>query len=233
MEIGIVGLNGRMSQAVIEAIEQDKNFGLSGVLVRNNYTHPNFVLYQDVEELAKNCQAIIDFSNPTTSIKIAENLANKNVIHICGTTGFSEKEYALLKDAARYVTMVYSPNMSIGINLLQILVKTAASKLNNAFDVAISDIHHKHKKDSPSGTALMLAKTIEQETGMQPQISALRIGEFPGEHNVIFSAAGESITLSHQAFDRSIFAQGALKACLWAKGKNPGFYSMQDVLNGN
>lgn len=233
MEIGIVGLNGRMSQAVIEAIEQDKNFGLSGVLVRNNYTHPNFILYHDIEDFTKNCQAIIDFSNPATSIKIAESLANKNVIHVCGTTGFSEKEYALLKEAAKHVTMIYSPNMSIGINLLQILLKTSAAKLNNVFDVAVTDIHHKHKKDSPSGTALMLSQTIEDETGKKPQISALRIGEFPGEHSIIFSAAGESITLSHQAFDRSIFAKGALKACLWAKNKKPGFYSMQDVLNGD
>ncbi|MCT4635477.1 MAG: 4-hydroxy-tetrahydrodipicolinate reductase [Rickettsiales bacterium] len=229
MRIGIVGLNGRMSKVVIEEINNHPECTVSGALVRDKSQESSITLYDKVEELADVSDAIIDFSTSSTSLSIIKDLSNSNVTLVCGTTGFSAKEFEAFK--APSITLIYSANMSIGINLLQKLLKTTSSKLSDDFDSAIIDIHHKHKKDSPSGTALMLASTIEEVRRNKVQISDLRIGEVPGEHSVIFTNKDESITLSHKAFNRNIFAKGAITACLWGKDKKPGLYSMQDVLN--
>lgn len=231
MKIAVIGLTGRMSKVIIEEVINHPECELAGILVRKDIKHPSYPIYESIEDLAKNAEAIIDFSSPATSIELVKKLANTNIIYVCGTTGFSEKEFEEFKEAAKHLTTIWSPNMSIGINLLQILLKTTTKALGDGFDSGIIDIHHKHKKDSPSGTALMLADTIKAINNKQVQISALRIGEVPGEHQVIFSDADESITLTHHAFNRKIFATGAIKACLWAKDKPKGLYSMQDVLS--
>lgn len=229
MRIGVVGLNGRMSKAVIEEITNHPDCNISGALVQKISQESSVSLYEKVQDLANVSDAIIDFSTPSTSLNIIKELSNSKVTLVCGTTGFTPQEFESFKNPS--LTLIYSANMSIGINLLQKLLKTTSSQLNDDFDTAIIDIHHKHKKDSPSGTALMLANTIEETRRNKVQISDLRIGEVPGEHSVIFSNKDESITLSHKAFNRNIFAKGAITACLWGNGKNPGLYSMQDVLN--
>lgn len=229
MRIGVIGLNGRMSKAVIEEINNHPECTVSGALVRDKAQDSSITLYDKVQDLANVSDAIIDFSTPTTSLEIIKELAGSNVILVCGTTGFTPQEFKAFKNPS--LTLIYSANMSIGINLLQKLLKTTSSKLSDDFDSAIIDIHHKHKKDSPSGTALMLAKTIEETRQNKVQISDLRIGEVPGEHSIIFTNKDESITLSHKAFNRNIFAKGAITACIWGKGRKPGLYSMQDVLN--
>ncbi len=232
IKIGVVGLNGRMSKVIIEEINKHPDCNLSGALVRSKSIYSNIAQYEDILELAKISDAIIDFSNPTTSIELAKKLAHNNIPIICGTTGFTNEEFLELKQAAQNLPIIWSANMSVGVNLLEKLLKLAASKLNNDFDSAIIDIHHRHKKDAPSGTALMLAKTIEETNPThQVQISSLRIGEVPGDHQIIFSSDNESISLSHQAYNRNIFASGAIKACLWAQNRQNGLYSMQDVLN--
>lgn len=232
IRIGMIGINGRMNKAIIEEINNHPECSFSGSLVYEKDQDTPINQYEDIIELANSSDAIIDFTNPRTSIEIAQKLVNSKVSLVCGTTGFDEQQFKEFKAAARLLTSVWSANMSIGINLLQILLKTASSTLTNDFDSAIIDIHHRHKKDSPSGTALMLAKTIEEKHKQKEvQISSLRIGEVPGEHQVIFSNSNESITISHQAFNRNIFAQGAIKACLWSIDKEKGLYSMQDVLN--
>ena len=228
MRIGTIGLNGRMSQAVIEEVNNHPDCTISGVLVRKKSEH-HLPLYENIQELAAVSDAIVDFSSPANSLDIIRKLANTKIIVVCGTTGFTAQEFAELNKAA--LTLVYSANMSIGVNLLQSLVKTVADKLSDDFDPVIIDIHHRHKKDSPSGTALMLAKTIEDIISKKVQISSLRIGEIPGEHSIIFSNSDETITLSHQAFNRNIFAKGAIRACFWGQNKKLGIYSMQDVLN--
>lgn len=229
MRIGVIGLNGRMSKAVIEEINNHPGCTVSGALVRDKTQESSITLYNKVEDLANVSDAIIDFSTPSTSLSIIKDLSNSNVTLVCGTTGFSAKEFERFKSPS--IPLIYSANMSIGINLLQKLLKTTSSKLSDDFDAAIIDIHHKHKKDSPSGTALMLANTIQETRKNKVQISDLRIGEVPGEHSVIFTNKDESITLSHKAFNRNIFAKGAITACLWGKNKKPGLYSMQDVIN--
>ena len=231
MKIAVIGLNGRMSKVIIEEINNHPEHKLSGVLVREKTTHPSIKLYDNIQDLAAVSDAIIDFSNPTTSLEIAKKLANSGVILVCGTTGFSKQEFEEFKSYAKNLTIIWSANMSMGVNLLQMLLKIASSKLDDDFDPAIIDIHHKHKIDAPSGTALMLANTIKQNNIKKTQVSSLRIGEIHGEHQVIFSNANESITLSHKAFNRNIFANGAIKACSWGHDKPAGFYSMQDVLN--
>ncbi len=232
IKIGVVGLTGRMSKVIIEEINNHQDCELSGVLVRSKSIDSDIAQHEDIVELAKISDAVIDFSNPTTSLQLAKKLVNSKIPLICGTTGFTKDEFKQLENAAKNLPIIWSANMSIGVNLLQMLLKLVSSKLGSDFDPAIIDIHHRHKKDSPSGTALMLAKTIEEANSTHKvQISSLRIGEVPGDHQIIFSGDNESITLSHQAYNRNIFANGAIKACLWAQNKPNGLYSMQDVLN--
>ncbi len=232
IKIGVVGLTGRMSKVIIDEINNHSGCELSGVLVRSKFIDSDIAQYEDILGLAKISDAIIDFSNPTTSLQLTKQLTNSKTPLICGTTGFTKDEFAQLENAAKNLPIIWSANMSVGVNLLQMLLKLVSSKLDSGFDPAIIDIHHRHKKDSPSGTALMLAKTIEEaNSDHKVQISSLRIGEVPGDHQIIFSGDNESITLSHQAYNRNIFANGAIKACIWAQNKPNGLYSIQDVLN--
>lgn len=233
MKIAVIGLTGRMSGAVIEEITKHSDCQLSGIFPEEKILHDTYNIFNSIEDLANNSQAVIDFTKPAVSLEFLSKLANKNIVYVCGTTGFSEKEFQEFQEAAKYVTTIWSPNMSIGINLMQKLLKNVTKTLGSKFDSAIIDIHHKHKKDAPSGTALMFAKTIKELTHQDPQISSLRIGEVPGEHQIIFSSADESFTLTHNAFNRKIFANGAIKACFWGKDKPKGLYSMQDVIDFN
>jgi 4-hydroxy-tetrahydrodipicolinate reductase len=226
MRIGVVGQSGRMSRAVLLEIEKNPDCYISGALVRKKNEPSDIPEFQNILDLAAVSDAIIDFSNPATSIEIAEKLANNKITLVCGTTGFSEEEFAKLNKAAEKVTIIYSPNFSIGINLIQNILKQISPVLTD-FDAAIIDIHHKHKKDSPSGTTKLLASSLSQN----PQISSLRIGEVPGEHQVIFSSDDEEIKITHQAFNRNVFAKGAIRAALWGKDKRPSkLYSMEDAI---
>lgn len=228
MRIGVIGLNGRMSKAVLSEIVNQQNCLISGALVRKKIENSNISLYENIIDLANNSDAIIDFSNPKTSIEVAEKLSNKNVVLVCGTTGFNEQEFDKLKQASKNLAIIYSPNMSLGINLLQKILKQITPILTD-FDSAVLDIHHKHKKDSPSGTALMLANQMKSLSQKEVQISSLRIGFVPGEHKIIFSNEDESITIAHHAFNRNVFAKGAIKAAIWGRNKLPGLYSMEDI----
>lgn len=230
MKIAIIGLSGRMSKEVINSITNRTDCEISGVFTGNPKGKSEHKIYDSLNELADNSDAIIDFTTPKNSISCLKHLTNKKIVYVCGTTGFSEEEFSQFKEEAKKVICIWSPNMSIGVNLLQKAVEEASRTLTEDFDAAIIDIHHKHKKDAPSGTALMIAQTIEKTRKIMPQISALRIGEVPGEHQVIFSNGNESISITHNAFNRKIFAEGAIKACFWGINKPQGLYSMQDVL---
>lgn len=230
MKIAIIGLSGRMSKEVINAITNRSDCEISGIFSSNAKSKSEHKIYDSLNKLANHSDAIIDFSTPKNSISCLKSLTNKKIVYVCGTTGFSEEEFTIFQEEAKKFICIWSPNMSIGINLLQKMIEEASKTLTEDFDVAVIDIHHKHKKDSPSGTALMLAKTIEKTRKIMPQISALRIGEVPGEHQVIFSNGNESIAITHNAFNRKIFAEGAIRACFWGVNKPQGLYSMQDVL---
>jgi 4-hydroxy-tetrahydrodipicolinate reductase len=199
--------------------------------------------------LAK-ADAIIDFTSPKASVQFAAQAAKAGIVHVIGTTGLSTADEAAIKSAAAKAIIVKSGNMSLGINLLAALVKRVAQTLDDEFDIEILEMHHNKKVDAPSGTALLLGRAAAQGRGIdfdrrkvmarEGQTGArkpgdigfanLRGGSVVGEHHVIFAGPAERIELAHKAEDRMIFARGALRAALWARGKKPGLYSMADVL---
>ncbi|MEC9403958.1 MAG: 4-hydroxy-tetrahydrodipicolinate reductase, partial [Pseudomonadota bacterium] len=180
----------------------------------------------------------------------AELAAQARIVHVIGTTGWAEGQDEPLKAAARHARIVKSGNMSLGVNLLASLVRKAAAALDADFDIEVLEMHHKHKVDAPSGTALLLGEAAAQGRGldlaahsvrsrdgiMDPRktgdigFATLRGGSVIGEHSVIFAGEGERIELTHRAEDRQLFARGAVKAALWGFDQKPGFYSMADVL---
>jgi len=194
---------------------------------------------------------VLDFTAPDASVEFAAFAAQARAVHVIGTTGFQKHHEEAVAAAARHATIVKSGNMSLGVNLLSVLVEKAAQALGgDDFDIEILEMHHRHKVDAPSGTALLLGEAAARgrninledmsvrvrdgHTGpRQPGtigFATLRGGSVVGDHEVILAGPGERITLSHQAGDRSIFARGAVAAALWANGRKPGLYSMRDVL---
>jgi 4-hydroxy-tetrahydrodipicolinate reductase len=191
---------------------------------------------------------VLDFTAPAATLALAELAAQARIVHVIGTTGIADEER--LRAAARHAVIVKSGNMSLGVNLLAGLVRQAAQALDADFDIEIVEMHHRYKVDAPSGTALLLGEAAAEgrridlathsvrgrdgETGARQRgtigFAALRGGSVVGEHTVIFAGEGEQIELSHRAFDRAIFARGAVKAALWGRDKKPGLYSMADVL---
>ncbi len=192
--------------------------------------------------------ALLDFSTPANTVELAALSAQAKIVHVIGTTGLSPDDMAKIKAASRHAVIIQSGNMSLGVNMLAALVQQAASALD--FDIEIVEMHHKHKVDAPSGTALLLGEAAasgrnvalcdksvrvrDGHTGARIEgdigFASLRGGSVVGDHTVIFAGNGERIELKHIAEDRSIFAQGAVKAALWGRGKKPGLYSMKDVL---
>jgi 4-hydroxy-tetrahydrodipicolinate reductase len=204
----------------------------------------------DPEPLLARADGLIDFTIPAATIAFAEIVAKKGLVHVIGTTGLSPENEKLIAVAARRSVIVKSGNMSLGVNLLAALVRRVASTLDQDFDIEILEMHHNKKIDAPSGTALLLGRAAaagrnidldrraargrDGETGARRAgdigFASLRGGTVVGEHTVVFAGPAERIELSHKAEDRMIFARGAVKAALWAKGKKPGLYSMADVL---
>lgn len=195
-------------------------------------------------------QAIIDFTAPAATVEFAGLAAQARAVHVIGTTGLSNADLAAISAAARHATIVRAGNMSLGVNLLVQLTKKVAAALDEDFDIEVIEAHHNKKVDAPSGTALMLGEAAAQGRGVSLDdvkdsgrdgitgarkrgdigFTAIRGGDIVGEHDVLFAAPGERITLRHVATDRAIFARGALKAALWGQGKKPGEYDMMDVL---
>ncbi|MCW9044336.1 MAG: 4-hydroxy-tetrahydrodipicolinate reductase [Pseudopelagicola sp.] len=204
---------------------------------------------EPLEAFAK-AQAVIDFTAPAATIEFAKLAAQARAVHVIGTTGMSEEDIAQLTPCARHAVVVRAGNMSLGVNLLVQLTKKVAAALDEDFDIEVIEAHHHHKVDAPSGTALMLGEAAADGRGVALEdvsdrgrdgitgarkrgdigFSAIRGGDIVGEHDVLFAAAGERITLRHVATDRAIFARGALKAALWGQDQKPGEYDMMDVL---
>ncbi len=207
-------------------------------------------LTDDALPLVVEADGILDFSTPATSVMLAELAAQARIVHVIGTTGFSADERARLKAAGRHATIVASGNMSLGVNLLAALVRQTAAALGEDFDVEIVEMHHRMKVDAPSGTALLLGEAAAAGRGVALEgaavrgrdgmtgaradgaigFASLRGGTVVGDHSVVFAGAGERIELAHRAEDRAIYARGALRAALWARGRKPGLYAMADVL---
>ena len=204
----------------------------------------------DEVELISQADAVIEFSTPAATVIHADLAAQGRLIHIIGATGFTPQQQSRIQAAARHATIVQSSNMSLGLCLLAELTRIAAERLADGWDAEILDTHHRAKKDAPSGSALMLAQAVADARGWnlaetlahdrsqtrEPRrahaigIASKRGGSMVGAHDVWFGGEGEEITLSHRAEDRAIYARGALRACLWARGRPPGLYSMRHVL---
>ncbi|MDX2265348.1 MAG: 4-hydroxy-tetrahydrodipicolinate reductase [Hyphomicrobiales bacterium] len=197
-----------------------------------------------------NAEAILDFTTPAASIEHAALAAQARIVHVIGTTGFSAEDEAKIEAAARHAVIVKSGNMSLGVNLIAAMVRKAAAALDADFDIEIVEMHHRHKVDAPSGTALLLGRAAadgrgvalaersvrsrDGHTGERRRgdigFATLRGGDVVGDHTVMFAGRHERIEFTHKAGDRAIFARGAVKAALWGRGRKPGLYSMADVL---
>jgi len=207
-------------------------------------------LSADLWTMSANADGILDFTVPAATIANVAIAAQRGLVHVIGTTGLSSSDDAVITSVTSRAIVVKSGNMSLGVNLLAALVKRVAQSLDASFDIEILEMHHRSKIDAPSGTALMLgeaaaagreialgehsARGRDGETGARRTgdigFASLRGGSVTGDHSVIFAGAMERIELTHRAEDRTMFAQGAVKAALWARGKKPGLYSMADVL---
>jgi len=244
---------GRMGQQIITSVKNDKNFKLAALTENRKINKKiNGVKVElNNEKLFKNIDLIIDFTIPKCTfqvLKIATKLKKRVVI---GTTGFTKKEENLIKNFSKKIPILKAGNMSLGINLLMYLTEIASSSLGKNFLSKIFEIHHKHKKDYPSGTALMLGKGIavgknknfysllgkkylNKKTfpySKKINFNSVRKGEIIGEHEVKFSSGKEIITLNHEAFDRALYSEGALTAAKWLINKKPGLYSMRNLMN--
>ncbi len=253
INLAITGCMGRMGQQIIKSVKSNKNFRLVA-LTENEVIIKKIngikVLQNKIETLKK-ADIIIDFTTPKCTfeiLKIASKIKKKVVI---GTTGFSKNEENLIKKYSKEVSILKAGNMSLGINLMMYLTEIASRSLNDDFNSKVFEIHHKHKKDYPSGTALMLGKGIAKGKnknfysligkkylnkkdfpyGNKINFNSIRKGEIIGEHEVKFSSGKEIITLNHEAFDRALYSEGALSAAKWLMKKKPGLYSMRDLLN--
>jgi 4-hydroxy-tetrahydrodipicolinate reductase len=207
----------------------------------------------DAAAALRNAEAVIDFTAPEATLDLATLAAEAGIVHVIGTTGMTDAQIAHLASAAEKATIVRAGNMSLGVNLLTQLTRRVAAALDEDFDIEIIEAHHNQKVDAPSGTALMLGEAAAAGRGValadvsdrgrdgitgarKPGdigFTAIRGGDIVGEHDVLFAAAGERITLRHVATDRAVFARGAVKAALWGIGRAPGEYDMLDVLGLN
>ena len=263
MRILVNGCAGRMGLTLVRLINADPALELHGGLEGPEHAdmgadlgllaglpENGLPVRSDALDLINGADAVIDFSTPAASLEMAGLCAQARIVHIIGTTGFSAEDEAALAAAARHATLVKSGNMSLGVNLLGALVRQTAAALGEDWDIEILDMHHRHKVDAPSGTALLLGEEAAKGRGVNLAekrdsgrdgmtgarkagdigFAVLRGGSVIGHHDAVFAGEGESIVLGHRAETRDIFARGALKAAQWAHGRGPGLFSMQDVL---
>ncbi|MCB1513990.1 MAG: 4-hydroxy-tetrahydrodipicolinate reductase [Hyphomicrobiaceae bacterium] len=263
MRIAVMGAGGRMGRELVRAVH-----AMAGCTVAGGTEQPGSpFLGQDVgavagigavgapilddplEVIAK-ADAILDFTSPRATVEFAGLAANARIVHVIGTTGFGTDDDAAIAAAARHATIVKAGNMSLGVNLLAAITRKVAEALDADFDIEIVEMHHRHKVDAPSGTALMLGKAAAEgrratlgevsvrcrdgHTGARRRgdigFQSLRGGSVVGDHTVMFAGEGERVELTHIASDRGIFARGAVKAALWGRGRGPGLFAMTDVL---
>lgn len=263
MKIAIAGAAGRMGQMLIQRIANTEGCSLAGAIEAAGSN----ALGRDAGEVAGvgskgvkivsdsaaaigAAEVVIDFTVPAATVAHAKIAADKGVAMVIGTTGLDPGQTALVHAAAKKVPIMWAANMALGVNILMALVEKTATMLDPAYDIEIFEMHHRHKIDAPSGTALALGRSaaagrkVELEkvwrrsrdghTGARPTgeigFAALRGGEEVGVHTVMFASAGERLELTHRSFSREGYAMGAVMAAKWLEGKKPGLYGMKDVL---
>jgi 4-hydroxy-tetrahydrodipicolinate reductase len=263
MKIAIAGAAGRMGRTLTRIASETSGIEIAGGLESSGSPQVGSDLGEiagigklgvkvsnDPEWLLAHVDGVIDFTVPAATVTLSEIAARRRLVHVIGTTGLSETDEGKIRDAAQQARIVKSGNMSVGVNLLAALVEKIARTLPSNFDIEIVEMHHRHKVDAPSGTALLLGEAAaagrnielkekairgrDGQTGPRPPghigFGSLRGGSVVGEHSVIFAGPSERIELVHRAESRDIFAHGAMRAALWAKDKQAGLYTIADVM---
>ena len=253
INLAISGCLGRMGQQLIKSSKSNKNFKLVALTENKplNKKIAGIKLDLNTDRAFKNADVIIDFTVPKSTLEILKIASKQKKKVVIGTTGFTQKEEDLIKRYSKKISILKAGNMSMGVNLLMYLTEIASKSLNDEYLNKVLEVHHKHKRDYPSGTALMLGKGISDGKkknfnnlvgkkflnkksfpyGKKINFNSIRKGEIIGEHEVLFSNGKEIIKLNHEAFDRALYSDGALAAAKWLSNKRPGLYSMRDLLN--
>ncbi len=253
INLAITGCLGRMGQQLIKSSKSNKNFKLVALTENKpiNKKISGIKLELNTDQTFKKTDVIIDFTVPKCTLEILKIASKLKKGVVIGTTGFNQKEEAIIKNYSKKIPILKAGNMSLGVNLLIYLTEITSESLGDNYLSKVFEIHHKHKKDYPSGTALMLGKGIAKGKnkniydlmgkkflnkksfpfGKKINFNSIRRSEIIGEHEVIFSSGKEKITLNHEAFDRALYSDGALTAAKWLANKRVGLYSMRDLMN--
>ena len=230
-----------MGRALIEALDGSDDATLAALWVREGRadglpdTPEGVLIDSDIGAVAGASDVLIDFSLPEAAQEVLAAAVEHARPLVCGVSGLDAEQLAAIDSAAGKIALVYDRNMSLGIAVLDALVRDAAAALGAGFEVEIHETHHVHKVDAPSGTALKLGETLAAARGVRPEhirYVSERRGEVPGDHAVVFSSPTETLELAHSVTTRRVFADGALRAALWVVGQPPGRYRMRDVLFG-
>ncbi len=263
LKIGVLGAGGRMGRMVTQVAHETAGCELAGGVeplgspflgqdlgALAGLRPFGIAVEADAAAVIARADAVIEFSAPAATVEHAGLAAESGTVHVIGTTGLAAADEAALQKAAARAAIVYAPNMSLGVNLLMSLVGQVARALDPDYDIEVFEMHHRHKVDAPSGTALGLGRAAAAGRGVDLDevserardghtgarragdigFAVLRGGDVVGDHTVVFAAEGERLELTHRASSRAIYARGAVKAALWARGKPPGLYAMKDVL---
>lgn len=235
IKLAVSGCLGRMGQRITSLVLEDKSFKIVSLL--ENKDHPNLspsflnIPINTDPSTLKSAQVLIEFTTPQATLEHLEVCQKYKVKMVIGTTGFSSEQIQKIKKASKTLPIVFSSNMSVGVNILFKLVKEAAAKFGPDYQVKIIEAHHVHKKDAPSGTAKTIAEVIEGASKRKvSDIESIREGEIIGDHQIIFESAVDTLTIGHHAKTRDIFAKGALVAAKFLAKKKSGLFNMQDVL---
>jgi len=252
LNLVLTGAKGKMSQAIQALVqEQPQQFKVIALLGRSTELDGSIPIFENLTDVEQRADILIDFSRPEFSMKMIAQAQQLNISVVSGTTGLSESQMKMLQQYSQKIPLLWASNMSVGVNLAFELVRVAAKIMGSKAQVEIEEKHHKHKVDAPSGTAITLGENIANSLGAdlsnvmsfdpeQPQkqhplnsigFNVYREGDIVGEHEVSFTTATERLQIKHQARDRKVFAEGALRAAQWLKNQPNGFYNMKDALN--
>jgi len=257
VKVGVTGAAGRMGNLIAKLVLEDKDLKLVGVTERED-SHligkefaEGVKFYSSVKDFPEKPDVVIDFTVPQATLGLLKDAEDLGIALVVGTTGFSDEERKEIEEASKEIPIVFSPNMSLGVNLLFKLVAEVTEVLKDkGYDIEIFEIHHRFKKDTPSGTAVKLAEIIAEKLGKnldeiavygrkgivgerKPDelgVLSARMGDVVGDHTVFFATLGERLELTHRATSRETFARGAIVAAKWVAGREPGLYTMFDVL---
>jgi 4-hydroxy-tetrahydrodipicolinate reductase len=234
IKLGIAGVSGKMGRRIFELASHDKDFEISLALERKGIPEIGRELGRIKISSSPDglflVDAFIDFTTPEGSETNLDYVARYKKALVLGTTGFNDTQLKKIEEVSKVVPIVFSPNMSVGVNVLFSILPEIAKRLGPDYSIEIVEAHHRAKKDAPSGTAKKFIQVLTEATKREIPAHSIRLGDIIGDHTIIFCGNSERIEIKHQAHSRDLFALGALKAAKWVANKQPGLYSMQDVL---